>query len=102
MSIKITTISDPSLFSGSSDLFRTALGGYYTTEETDDGQMYSFSAAALQSPASEYFDRVFFDVENQTTADFWKAIKHGEHIFSAEYLDKKLILLRWPALHMNI
>jgi len=70
MSIKITTISDPSLFSGSSDLFRTALGGYYTTEETDDGQMYSFSAANLLSPASEYFDRVFFDVENQTTADY--------------------------------
>ena len=70
MSIKITTISDPSLFSGSLDLFRTALGGYYTTEETEDGQIYSFTSADLQSPASEYFDRVFFDVENQTTADY--------------------------------
>ena len=70
MSTKTTTISDPSLFSGSLDLFRTALGGYYTTEETEDGQIYSFTSADLQSPASEYFDRVFFDVENQTTADY--------------------------------
>ena len=70
MSSKITTIADPSLFSGSLDLFRTAFGGFYIIEDTDEGQAYSFSESNILSPTSEEFDRIFSDIENQTTVDY--------------------------------
>jgi hypothetical protein len=70
MSSKATIIVDPALSSGSADLFRTAFGGFYITEDTDEGQAYSFVEADTSEPTSEDFDIIFSDIENQTTADY--------------------------------
>ena len=70
MTFKNTTIADPSLISGSSDLFRTAYGGFYTAEDSDLGSSYLFSDAITTSPVAADLGEILFDIGNQTTADY--------------------------------
>jgi len=74
MTSKNTTIADPSLLSGSSDLFRTAYGGFYTVEDSDLGSSYLFSDAITTSPVDEDLGEILFDIQNQTTADYTNLI----------------------------
>ena len=69
MSSKTTYIRNPALFSGSTDLFRTAFGGYYTSTDTDSGQVTEFSATSLITPFDNVFDRVFYE-QAQAVADY--------------------------------
>ena len=69
MSSKTTYIRNPALFSGSTDLFRTAFGGYYTSEDTDNGTVDSFSPTSLETPLNNIFDKVYYE-QGQTVVEY--------------------------------
>ena len=66
MSAKSIFIYDPSLISGSTDLFRNNFGGFYVPEETTDGEELNFQVNAngqeerfVTSPINTEIERVF-------------------------------------------
>ncbi len=61
-------IVDSKLFSGSSDLFRTANGGYWYEATVDDGTEVAFETTTMTSPHSRFFDRIFLS-GGQSTID---------------------------------
>jgi len=73
VSSKTTYIRNPALFSGSTDLFRTAFGGYYTSTDTDAGQVTEFSETSLNTPFDDVLDRVYYE-HTQTVADYTNLI----------------------------
>ena len=56
---KLITIISPTLFSGSSDALRTAFGGYWVTEEGDDGDVVEQTAFARTDLASAYLAQTY-------------------------------------------
>ena len=69
MSSKTTYIRNPALFSGSTDLFRTAFGGYYSTTDIETGQVAEFSSTSLSTPLNNIFDRVYYE-QSQAVVDY--------------------------------
>ena len=61
-------IVDSKLFSGSSDIFRTANGGYWYEVTVDDGTEVAFETTTMMSPHSRFFDRIFLS-GGQSTID---------------------------------
>jgi len=52
-------IIDTALFSGSADTFRTAMGGYWYTDESEYGTNINFSAADTTHPDSRFITRIY-------------------------------------------
>ena len=64
---------NPALFSGSTDLFRTAFGGYYNTTDIETGQVAEFSSD-LSTPLNNIFDRVYYE-QSQAVVDYNNLIR---------------------------
>tara|TARA_R110000824_G_scaffold195409_5_gene378205 strand:+ start:1706 stop:4354 length:2649 start_codon:yes stop_codon:yes gene_type:complete len=61
-------ITDSKLFSGSSDIFRTANGGYWQEVDVADGTAVEFKKTTEGAPDSPFFDRIFMS-NNQEVVD---------------------------------
>jgi hypothetical protein len=70
MSVIECQLRTPDLFSGSSNPFRTANGGYwYMAENSDGDEVVAFESTSTSSPGVAGFFRILADTENQTTID---------------------------------
>lgn len=70
MSSKENKFVDLSLLSGSSDSFRTLLGGYYSQENTTEGEGLSFVNFSSTSPIDTRVEKVFSGVLEQSKSDY--------------------------------
>ena len=66
---KKTFIITPDLFINSEDLFRTAFGGYYSSEDDDTGTNINFLETNLEEPLDKKFDTVYYEQEH-TIAEY--------------------------------
>mgnify|MGYP003651692209 CR=1 FL=1 len=70
MSAIYTNIRSPDLFSGSADAFRTAIGGYWYVQTTDEGNSaVEFETTTANSPLYTSLELILADTANATTMD---------------------------------
>lgn len=69
MSSIYTNIRSPDLFSGSADVFRTKVGGYWHTVATDGGSTVDFKSTSDTAPDYSKLQRIFTDIENAHTIE---------------------------------
>ena len=70
MSSKQNKFIDLSLLSGSSDSFRTLLGGYYLQESTTEGEGLFFVDFNSTTPIDKRIEKVFSGVRGQAKSDY--------------------------------
>ena len=62
-------IIDSGLFSGSNDVFRTAVGGYWSDEETEYGSSLELAETSATSPHYKPLEFFYFSAEQETIDD---------------------------------
>ncbi len=60
---KVYKLIDSALFSGSSDAFRTAVGGYWHLESGSEGEVLQFQNYRGNEPLLPYFDKINANTE---------------------------------------
>ena len=60
---KVYKLIDSTLFSGSSDVFRTAVGGYWYLESGSEGEALQFQSYRGDQPLLPYFDKIGSNTE---------------------------------------